>query len=485
MAKKQRKKQNWPYKLTLGYKKRRWVKRYTKNGKQHTWYFPVPEEIRDNDKKLAQHNRKVWKNEWLPFATKLQAEKADRDKEEIRSRWDFRLQRTPLHLARAKETRDRELFCNLLLYSLIDEYQVHAGENFTHEKYQQVHQHPYDYPEVFGYVLVEGTERFQLPPEKQRLAEESDTTVEALIVRFIDEKDGEVTPNRIKMLRGCLADFQQFIQGKTDFAEIDEQTLKDYRVHILNRMNAGRFGDERANDFLNIAKQFIRWCVAQSSLVSQLEPAVASSIHGLLAAKRVLTIKKTLKAVDAAPLDRVQAFLKSDKITYRNKFYALLALNCGMTPIDIVDFRWDQIENGVLTYKRHKEREEERVPTVKYPLWAITQEYMAKFRKKDMRVVPKSESTIGGTFRNNKKKAGFNDLTLGSIKKCSTSLLAEEYNDDLSNYFAGHSPNDIGRRHYIKPSDKNLAEALQWLETVYFPKDGNTTTNTTGNTQTP
>ena len=468
-SKQDQSKQHWPYKLTLSPNGKRWIKKY----KQKQYYHPVPDEIRDNQKKLEAHNRKVWKEWWLPLIGKLKTEEVDRDKEEIRSRWEFRLRSTPKHLSRAKQLRSRELFCDVLLYSLIDEYQVHSGENFDHDKYQQIHQHPYDFLEVFGYVPIEGSDSnaYQLPLDKQRLAEDSDTTIEALIVRFLAEKEADVSERRAYLLQGCLEYLQQFTGGNAEFSTITEQTLKDYRLHVISMMNAGKFGDERAGTIVDTAKQFFRWCMGQSTLISELDPVVANSIHSLLASRGVLTVKKTRKTVKTSGLQEIRDFLASDKKSEMVELYALLAANCSLTPVDLVDFRWTDIENGVLTYRRHKERDTENVPTIKYPLWQRTQELLGKMPRTDARVFPKTASATNDLFRYARDRAGFKSLTLGTIKKTSSTMIGEQFNNDLADYWLGHAPNGVGQRHYIAPSDKNLTKAVRWLESQYFPPE--------------
>ncbi len=146
---------------------------------------------------------------------------------------------------------------------------------------------------VYKCIRLSSGATYQLPEKRREAVSrgDSDTTVEALIVRFL--ANAEVSPTRMKQLRGCLADIQQHVGGSTEFAEISEQTLRDYRTHILVRMSAGQFGDERGSDFLLIAKQFVRWCVSQSVLISLLDTAVASSIHTILSARKALTITNT------------------------------------------------------------------------------------------------------------------------------------------------------------------------------------------------
>ena len=468
-------KQQWPYQLTLAKSGTRWIKKY----RQQQFYFPIPEEIRGSRKKLEQHNRHVWKNQWLPKLAKLREDEDNREKDLIRERWSLRLDRQPGRLYVARQLNSKRMFLDELLGVLIDEYEIRQGTLLSEEERKAVFDAPQNHLHVFGFVeSLDVPGKYELPEDRQRQADsvDSETTVEALIVRFIAEKKPEVGERRNKQLRGCLADLQQYVGGSIEFADISEQTLKDYRAHILARMSAGRFGDERGSDLLNSAKQFVRWCVGQSALVSLLEPAVASSIHGLLAARRILTIKKSIKAVKTSPIERIRAFLDSDQISNRNKLYALLAANCGMTPVDMVDLRHDEIVDGVLTRKRHKQKDAENVPTVSYPLWDWTLELLEKYPKTNtVYVIPKSESTIDGTFRNAKKKAGFEDISLGTIKKTSSTMLGEQFDNDLADFWLGHAPNGIGQRHYIAPSDEKLAEAVKWLETQYFPAETETT----------
>ena len=471
MAKKkhQQKKQSWPYKLTLSPCGTRWIKKYKQ--KQH--YHPIPEEIRGNTKKLETHNRKVWKEWWLPLIGKLKATEVKQDKEEIRDRWNLHIERLTGRLYGIARLDSREMFLNELIGTYIYEYEVQTGQALSKEERRAIYDAPQQHLEVFGYVPREDNpELYTLPAERRSQADavDSDTTIEALIVRFLVEKKGEVTSQRLAMLKSTLLYLQQFLGGGTEFSHVTEQTLKDYRLHVLQLMDAGKFGDERAAGLLAIAKQFIRWCMGQSKLVSELDPIVASSIHAILSARGALSVKVSRKAVKTSELQEIRGFLGNDQKSEMVELYALLAANCAMTPADIVDFRWDQMENGILTYKRHKERDRDRVPVVKYPLWQRTFELLEKMPKTDERVFPKTAGAVDDAMRNAREKTEFSD-TLGTIKKTSSTMIGEEYNNDLADYWLGHAPNGVGQRHYIAPSDEALAKAVTWLETQYFPEE--------------
>lgn len=462
-------KQKWPHKLTLSRCGSRWIKKY----RQKQYYHPIPEEIRGNIKKLEKHNREAWNKWWLPLVGKIKTREVESEKAAIRDRWEARQERIPKGIFLAQRIGSKETFVNVLLGVLINEYEAHTGEDLGQTQREAIIAAPQDHPEVFGFELMPEAKRAYQLPEKRRVSVsggDSETNIEALIVRFLEEKETEVVPRRITMLRGCLVYFQQFVNGDTEFSEITEQTLKQYRLHVLSLMSAGKFGDERAGNLVEVSKQFLRWCMAQSKLVTLLQPVVASSIHSILSSRGTLTVKKSRKEVKTLPIDEIRDFLASDDKSEINELYALLAANCAMTPVDMVDFRWTDIKKGVLTYKRHKERDKDNVPVVKYPLWSRTLELIEKQPKTDDRVLPKAASSVDGSFRYAKQKTGFRNVSLGSIKKTSSTLLGEKLGNDLADYWLGHSANTIGKRHYIKPSDANLAEAVRWLETQYFPQ---------------
>lgn len=470
MAKKKRHKQTkqtWPYKLTLSPCGTRWIKKY--KGKQQ--YHPIPEDIRGNQKRLEAHNRKAWKEWWLPLVGSLKAKEAESEREVIRDRWNEHMERLSGRLYVAKGIGSREMLLDELLLIYIDEYEIQTGKPLSREERKAIFDSPQDHLEVFGFVPRDDRPEIYTLPDKRRLqadSVDSETTIEALIVRFLEEKKPEVAPRRITLIRSALAYMQQFVGGNTEFSEFSEKTLRDFKAHVMQLMKAGSFKDERAKTIMDVAKQFTRWCMAQSSLVSLIDPVVASSIHNLLNSRGALGVKTTRKAVKTSKIEEIRAFLTNEQITELVELYTLLAANCSLTPVDIVDVRWDDIADGVLTYKRHKERDKDNVPTVKYPLWVRTQELIAKMPKTDDRVIPKAAGTIDETFRYWKQATG-SSISLGSIKKTSATLLSNRFDVDLADYWLGHSPNSIGTRHYIAPSDEKLALAVRWLQFEYYP----------------
>ena len=90
--------------------------------------------------------------------------------------------------------------------------------------------------------------------------------------------------------------------------------------------------------------------------------------------------KVKAKAVKTYPVATVRDCLRS--LTPRLQTYALLALNCGMTNVDVGHLRHDMLdlEAGTLTRKRVKTEDTEGVPSVTYKLWPETVAKLAPTR---------------------------------------------------------------------------------------------------------
>lgn len=150
------------------------------------------------------------------------------------------MERQPGRLYVAQKLNSKQMFVDELIAIYIDEYEIHLGKPLTEDERQAVFDAPQQHLHVFGFAEdAEQPGKYVLPEERQRQAEtvDSETTIEALIILFLTEKEPEVVEKRWKQLRGCLTDFQQHV-GSVEFKEVSEQTIKDYRTHILARTSA-------------------------------------------------------------------------------------------------------------------------------------------------------------------------------------------------------------------------------------------------------
>jgi hypothetical protein len=203
----------------------------------------------------------------------------------------------------------------------------------------------------------------------QRSATSPDDTVKGHVDRFVavkmaDVAAGELSAGRAVKLRLYLTEFADWVGYDTAVTEIAGQTLSDYRLELLKRVESQTWSRPTAKDRLDSVKSFVRW-------LWQIE-AIASL-------PRILHGKSQALQIGAAP-PRIVIFTKQEidlslaKACDRTKLYILLMLNCGMTQKDIADLLPTEVDwdVGRITRRRSKTDKFANVPEVRYLLWPET-----------------------------------------------------------------------------------------------------------------
>jgi integrase len=157
-------------------------------------------------------------------------------------------------------------------------------------------------------------------------------------------------------------------------------------------------------------------------------------------------------------------------------------LNTGMQQKDISELSWSEVDLdlGRIVRKRSKTRRFQNSPTVNYQLWECTSKLLQEFSSEGDPVLKnrsgeslykqslkangkaKKSDSIKNAFFRAKQKAGI-QKPLKLLRKTSATLIAEEFGEGLAALFLGHSPKSVAGRHYIRPSQKRLDEAVEWL----------------------
>ena len=174
------------------------------------------------------------------------------------------------------------------------------------------------------------------------------------------------------------------------------------------------------------------------------------------------------------------------------KLFVLLALNTGMTQIDINHLYRHQVDykNGYIVRKRGKTKWHPNVPTVRYRLWPETLKLLQRYDSgrmgKDDPVLLNYNGNefVQYTFKANGKTNRldiigglFNALisqhfpelkgkkTFRSLRKTGATILGNDPRYFFVSWmYLGHSAKSIAERHYIKPSQELIDEAIDWLE---------------------
>lgn len=199
---------------------------------------------------------------------------------------------------------------------------------------------------------------------------------------------------------------------------------------------------------------------------------------------RGMKISVPTKSITTLSCDEVKKLI--DAANDRTRLYILLMLNCGMTQKDVAVLRRNEVDLklGTITRKRSKTAAYEGVPTVTYRLWRDAQELLTReqsekgdlalLTREGMPLMTESVSESGKyrrldairlAFRAPVMKTGIS-ATPRILRKTSATLIDNKFLG-LGELFLGHAPRTIKDKHYAKPPQDLLDEALAWLATQY------------------
>lgn len=309
-----------------------------------------------------------------------------------------------------------------------------------------------------------------------------DKSVSGNITRFLKQKQdqadsGKLSAARYTSLRLHLDALREFAGGETPVSTLGGGLLTDFMSDLLRQVGAQKISHNYAKDRLDAAKMFIRWCWRMDT-IEHLPRDIDSS---------ELRIGRDPAEIRPYTADQIKRLL--GEASSRTKLYILLALNTGATQVDIADLQQSEVNwaAGVITRKRSKTKRHKRVPEVAWALWPETLRLLKEQRAEDGDRVLVNEnggplrtetlSKDGRIAKTDNVRSAFARLCrklkieAGEFKrfrKTSASLLRES-NDYASivNYFLGHSPQSMSDRHYAKPPQKLLDEAIEWLGKEY------------------
>jgi len=321
------------------------------------------------------------------------------------------------------------------------------------------------------------------PPWEQEEAETVGTTVGHHIERFLAQKSaavdrGKLSAVRYTSFRRHIEYFQEWIGKAANVESIDGKTMIAYHAVLEAEVSRERFSPLYARDAYSNFRQFVRWLYQTEAL-----EALPRNFDD-----RSLSIKAGSQKIETLPTDEAKA-LVSNADDEEMKLYILLMLNCGMTQKDISDLATKDVDwkAGRIKRKRSKTENHDRVPVVDYPLWEETFRLLTKRRSKsgerallDAEGNPLQTTGIGADgklkrhdvmqaayirYRRKMRPAKLPALKL--LRKTSASLLAHEYNLELSQLFLGHAPKTIAEKHYVAPDRKTFDAAVRWLGEQY------------------
>jgi hypothetical protein len=312
---------------------------------------------------------------------------------------------------------------------------------------------------------------------------------EALAQGFADQLSPKI-PKHFTIdtaIEAFLADKQRRQKPKTFFStkifmenlrawwgNDDIRTLNENRVSKLfdwlNTM-VGKKGKELAP----ISKK-CRWVLFRAFIRFLDEQNIIDRLPKNLSSKRFV-FKVPINAVTKWANEEVRAALKA--LDEKRRCWALLALNCGMTNVDIGGLRKDMVAGSYLTRKRVKTEEVANVPTVTYKLWPETINLLRQFRSDhdtlwlasdkgtplwecyyDEAGKVKTKDLIILAWRRGRNA----DIRLKDYRSIGASLLDDhEVFGRYKLHYLGHSPKSVSDKHYSSPSQVQFDAAMDWM----------------------
>jgi hypothetical protein len=184
----------------------------------------------------------------------------------------------------------------------------------------------------------------------------TNNSLSARIKEFVQKKqESGVTPTYSDNVQRRLGYFRRKMGSELEASGITGKHLDHLHQELLRDCEAGRFNRDYAADILKSCKMFIRWLH---------ETEVLDTLPRNLNSKS-LQITIDLPTVQTYTTDVIRTvFLAASP---RVRLYVLLALNCGMTQVDISGLKQQDIDwgRGTLTRKRAKTASSARVTTAR------------------------------------------------------------------------------------------------------------------------
>ena len=318
-------------------------------------------------------------------------------------------------------------------------------------------------------------------------------------------RTGQRSAGRLANLQSYLRQFVDFMGADSDPAQIDSARLGDYYAKLLKDVEAGKLESTSASDKFAAAKQFIRWLWSMGA--TELPRNIDS---------REMTIARTIGKITPMPLPVLRE--RARAATGRLKLELLLQANCGMYQGDCAKLLHKELNwrDGTITRKRSKNEKHENAPTVTYYLWPSTLELLRQHASQDsphVLVNRNGEAGVRKTVREDGRvvntdntasayvrlqnrlakewakklaemkpneikaaiEAGEVELDdtkqpvmrhwpLKTIRKAGATLIGNhKEHSRFAEYYLADTPNSVTDRHYVRPSEEQFRECLQWL----------------------
>jgi integrase len=317
-----------------------------------------------------------------------------------------------------------------------------------------------------------------------RSAAEPEQTVRAQVAAYVAAKksaatSGELSSGRAYVISLHLDHFVNWLGGDTSIVDINGKSLTDYRLELLQQVEAKSWSRVTAKERLRTVKGFVHWLWQMEAI-----PTLPRILDGKSKALEIGTPSSTIVVFT---LDEISTLLTES--SDRTKLYVLLMLNCGMTQKDVADLLLKEVDwnAGYVKRKRSKTKDWKNVPEVRYVLWPETLRLLKQERSRKatgLVLLNENEKPLwyeevqpdGKLKKNDNIRNAFARLAkktkikkpLKSLKKTSASLIrGNSKYASLESLFLGHAPQSMSEKHYAATPQELLDEAIVWLGGEY------------------
>jgi integrase len=280
---------------------------------------------------------------------------------------------------------------------------------------------------------------------------------------------GQYGPGEYRGQTSYIRHFVTYLGEQTLIDAIDEERWAGYHRHLMNRIGAGECSPEYGKKLHRSARSWVEYLSTLKRI-----PAPGN----LTDKKMKFNIPRRAIEVFGGP--EITRLLSESRDTIRLMIF--LALNCGMTQIDISDLSHDEVdwERGRLTRKRSKTADHASTPVVEYALWPETFALLKLLRSSDRDRVLVTRS---GKPWVNRRETNIDSiriefeklnpaLSFKHLRKSAATMLGGhgEYRA-YAQFFLGHAPSSIADAHYVKPSQERFDSAVDWLHGQFLRGD--------------
>lgn len=460
------------YELTWIAKQRRWRKRY----KKREYFFGAL----SGETKEASYRRIIV--EWTRKKAEIDLADSETRETQLREAWQPLLnsvRKMQIEVSREDTPTSRRvwsdlerLFVDELIVPAIDEGLAPQDVGATLHPDAQVitmaadlRIHHSEGPQLVGETL-DG------PAPWDVVDSEVDDAVETLVARWLESIRKTATARRAENAEKSVQRYLGSLPSWDVEVVFNSSQLGRYFDDLRTAVNVGtgkELSAKMKSCYAGDVKQFCRFAFSEG--VIDVLPRVLDS----------------QRAVFKVPTTQIEIFSDTEigeilsAANGKTRLFILLALNCGLTQIDIADIRGSGVDfdRGTLTRKRSKTRKHDNVPTVCYPLWKQTLDLLADHAAdgadrlllnnagKPLVGPDRAWDTIGKAVAKLRKDMKREEpITFKRFRKTASTKLASKY-PDLVELFLGHAPTTIADRHYAKPSQERFNQAVRWLASSF------------------